>query len=183
MGYGLYLFILSPQGEPTRAQILPILDAQLEAASQIASARFSPLDNSATMTCQRRGALQPRATPRGRVRVHVAPCKGAAINPETQGVALGWSAVALSTPESELCKSKCTSRDGWPLVRWLLFCWARLVCGGPGGSSLSGRVSGRLFRLRCGSRCAIGSAGRRNAHFLAQRAFNLIAHVGMFLQE
>ena len=75
-GYGLYLFILSPQGNPPGHEFYQILDAQLKAVSQIASAQFSPLDNSATMTRQRRGACQPGATPRACVRVHLPPCKG-----------------------------------------------------------------------------------------------------------
>src|SRR6266404_9391040 len=72
------------------------------------------------MTRHRRGAGQPGATPRGRVRVHVPPLQGAPINSETQGVALGWSAAALSAPESKLCKSEFTSFDGWPFMRCLL---------------------------------------------------------------
>src|SRR6267143_6155045 len=75
----LFVYPEPTQGEPIGAQVLPILGAQLKAVSQIASAQFSPLDNSATMTRQRRGALQPGATPRGRVRVPVAPCKGAGL--------------------------------------------------------------------------------------------------------
>jgi hypothetical protein len=38
--------------------------------------------------------------------------QGAPIDSETQGVALGWSAAALSAPESKLSKSKFTSLDG-----------------------------------------------------------------------
>src|SRR5882762_6446590 len=72
------------------------------------------------MTRQRRGACQPGATPRERVRVHVPPCKGAPIDSETQGIALGWSAPALSAPESKLCKSEFTSFDGCPFIRCLL---------------------------------------------------------------
>src|SRR5712664_3147777 len=72
------------------------------------------------MTRQRRGACQPGATPRGRVRVHVPPCKGGPIDSETEGVALGWSAAALSVPESKLCKSEFTSLDGWPFMSRLL---------------------------------------------------------------
>ena len=72
----------------------------------------SPLDNSATMTRQRRVACQPGATPRERVRAHVPPLQGAPIDSETQGVALGWSAAALSAPESKLSKSEFTTLGG-----------------------------------------------------------------------
>jgi hypothetical protein len=40
------------------------------------------------------------------------PLQGAPIDSETQGVALGWSAAALSAPQSKLSKSKFTSLDG-----------------------------------------------------------------------
>jgi hypothetical protein len=45
--------------------------------------------------------------------------QGGPIDSETQGVALGWSAAALSAPESKLYKSEFTSLAGWPLMRWL----------------------------------------------------------------
>jgi hypothetical protein len=45
--------------------------------------------------------------------------QGAPTDSETQGVALGWIAAALSAPESKLCKSEFTSHDGWPFMRWL----------------------------------------------------------------
>src|SRR6266436_1991860 len=57
-------------------------------------------------------ALQGRRTP--------LPLQGTPIDSETQGVALGWSAAALSAPESKLCESEFASLDGWPFVRWLL---------------------------------------------------------------
>src|SRR5467141_850141 len=57
-------------------------------------------------------ALQGRRAP--------LPLQGAPIDSETHGVALGWSAAALSAPESKLCKSEFASLDGWPFVRWLL---------------------------------------------------------------
>src|SRR6266404_8792136 len=57
-------------------------------------------------------ALQGRRTP--------LPSQGIPIDSETQGVALGWSAAALSAPELKLCESEFTSLDGWPFVRWLL---------------------------------------------------------------
>ena len=46
--------------------------------------------------------------------------QGGTIDSETQGVALGWRAPALSVPESKLCKSEFTSFDGWPFMRWLV---------------------------------------------------------------
>src|SRR6267143_1630777 len=57
-------------------------------------------------------ALQGRRTP--------LPLHGTPIDSETQGVALGWSAAALSAPESKLGESEFASLDGWPFVRWLL---------------------------------------------------------------
>jgi hypothetical protein len=38
--------------------------------------------------------------------------QGAPINSETQGVALGWSAAALSAPEPKLSKSEFASLGG-----------------------------------------------------------------------
>jgi len=38
--------------------------------------------------------------------------QGAPIDSETQGVALGWSAAALSAPESKLSKSEFTTLGG-----------------------------------------------------------------------
>src|SRR5467141_5125592 len=57
-------------------------------------------------------ALQGRRNP--------PPLQGAPIDSETQGVAMGWSAAALSAPESKLCKSELTCLDGWPFMRCLL---------------------------------------------------------------
>src|SRR6266550_4955695 len=81
------------------------------------------------MTRQRRGACQPGATPREHARGAFsalqgrripAPWQGAPIDSETQGVALGLRAAALSAPESNLCKSEFTSFDDCPLMRCLL---------------------------------------------------------------
>src|SRR5467141_1059855 len=89
---------------------------------------FLRLGTQATLTRQRRGACQPGATPRERVRGTSsalkgrripAPLQGAPIDSETQGVALGCHAAALSAPESKLCKSEFTSLDGWPSMRRL----------------------------------------------------------------
>jgi hypothetical protein len=44
--------------------------------------------------------------------------QGAPIKSETQGVALGWCAAALSAPESKLCMSEFTSQDGWSFNLW-----------------------------------------------------------------
>jgi hypothetical protein len=43
------------------------------------------------------------------------------LDPETQGVALGWNTTALSAPESKSSKYKFTSLDTLPFMRWLLF--------------------------------------------------------------
>jgi hypothetical protein len=70
----------------------------IEAISYVGSQQFSPIENSATLTRQGRGACQPGATPRDRVRGTSsalkgrripAPFQGAPIDSETQGVALG----------------------------------------------------------------------------------------------
>src|SRR6266853_3145094 len=56
-----------------------------------------------------------------------------------------------------------------------------------GSSSLSGgmsrRMSGGFFRRRSRSCIAIANVRDRNAHLLAQCAFELVADVGMFLQK
>src|SRR5260221_6774537 len=56
-----------------------------------------------------------------------------------------------------------------------------------GSSSLSGgmsrRMSGGFFRRRSRSCIAIANVRDRNAHLLAQCALELVADVGMFLQE
>src|SRR6266481_7914982 len=56
-------------------------------------------------------ALQGRRIP--------APLQGAPIDSETQGVALGLRAAALSAPETKLCKSEFTILGGWLFMRWL----------------------------------------------------------------
>jgi hypothetical protein len=38
---------------------------------------------------------------------------------ETQGVALGLRAAALSAQESKSCKSEFTILGGWPFMKWL----------------------------------------------------------------
>jgi len=72
-------------------------------------------------TRQRRGACQPGATPRGtrssirsalQGRRIPAPFQGAPTDSETQGVALGWSAPALSAPDYKLCKSEFSVCEG-----------------------------------------------------------------------
>src|SRR5467141_2642288 len=76
------------------------------------TARSMPARGNAPGTCPSPcPALQGRRIP--------APLQGAPIDSETQGVALGWVAAALSAPESKLCKSEFTSLDGWPFMRWL----------------------------------------------------------------
>ena len=81
------------------------------------------------MTRHRRGACQPGATPPGTCSSPYPalqgwrippPLQGGPIDSESQGVALGLRAAALSAPESKLCKSEFASLDGWPFVRWLL---------------------------------------------------------------
>jgi hypothetical protein len=42
--------------------------------------------------------------------------QGAPIDSETHGVALGWSAAALSAPKSMLIKSKFTRFNGQPFI-------------------------------------------------------------------
>src|SRR6267378_2936285 len=103
------------------------IELSLVAIPQIASYQFSPVENSATMTRQRRGACQPGATPRGCVRVHVPPCKGGgflrpcrAHRSIPKPRALPWAA-GPSAPESKLCKIEFTSHRGWPCRRWLGF--------------------------------------------------------------
>jgi hypothetical protein len=54
--------------------------------------------NAPGMCPSRCPALKGRRSP--------APPQGAPIDSETQGVALGWSATALSAPKSEICKSQ-----------------------------------------------------------------------------
>src|SRR5467141_3544636 len=77
------------------------------------TARSIPARGNAPGTCPSTcSALQGRRNP--------PPLQGAPIDAETQGVALGWTAAALSAPESKLCKSELTSLDGWPFMRRLL---------------------------------------------------------------
>jgi hypothetical protein len=45
--------------------------------------------------------------------------QGAPIESETQGVALGWNAAALSAPELKSRKSEFMSRGGWQFMRRL----------------------------------------------------------------
>jgi hypothetical protein len=45
------------------------------------------------------------------------PFQGGPIDSETQGVALGWSAAALSAPESKISKFEFTNFDSWPFLR------------------------------------------------------------------
>jgi hypothetical protein len=81
------------------------------------------------MARQRRGAWQPGATRRERVRGTSsalqgrripAPLQGAPIDSETQGVALGCHAAAPSAPESKSFKSEFTSLDDWTFMRYHL---------------------------------------------------------------
>jgi hypothetical protein len=46
--------------------------------------------------------------------------QGAPIDSETQGVALGWSAAALSAPDSKSRKSEITSHGGRRIVSELV---------------------------------------------------------------
>src|SRR6267378_4359366 len=89
---------------------------------------FLRLGTQATLTRQRRGACQPGATPRERVRGTSsalqgrripAPLQGAPIDSETQGVALGYHAAAPSAPELKLHKPELRSFDDWPFIKWL----------------------------------------------------------------
>src|SRR6266481_4678590 len=82
------------------------------------------------LTRQQREACQPGATSPERVRGTTsalkgrripAPLRGAPIDSETQGVALGYHAAAPSAPEPKLYKPEFRSFDGWPFMRWLLF--------------------------------------------------------------
>src|SRR3979490_1452422 len=87
-----------------------------------------------------------------------APLQGAPIDSETQGVALGWSAAALSAPESKLCKSDFTILDGRPCMRWLL------VTSSYADRIYSSRISGPAGALRAhargGNRAAAGGEPR-----------------------
>src|SRR5713226_5539582 len=83
-------------------------------------ARSMPARGNAPGTCPGPCfALQGRRIP--------APLQGAPLDSETQGVALGWSAAALSAPESKSCKSEFTSLDSWPIVRSLRVCFNKLL--------------------------------------------------------
>ncbi len=74
------------------------------------TARRMPARGNAPGTCPSPcPALQGRRIP--------PPLQGGPIDSETQGVALGWSAAALSAPRPQLCKSDFTCLDGWPFIK------------------------------------------------------------------
>jgi hypothetical protein len=86
-------------------RLLPISPARQLIHDDAPTARSMPTGGNAPGTC-------PSTSPALKERGIPAPLQGAPIDSETQGVALGWSAAALSAPESRLKKSKFTSLDG-----------------------------------------------------------------------
>src|SRR5467141_3331896 len=94
-------------------RFVAVFSARQRSHDDAPTARSMPARGNAPGTCPSPcSARQERRIP--------APLQGAPIDPETQAVALSWSAAALSAPESKLRKSEFTSFDGWQFMRCLL---------------------------------------------------------------